>query len=79
MTNNNGYGYAYEEPKTPTSTTDIHPSNQSVEKRSDKTIYYYVDDDLTAAEKIGVDTDKSQIIILRYFRVLPEEQKGSYK
>lgn len=79
MPDRNGYGYASETQEPATSTTDIRPSNESTEKGSDKAIYYRVDDDLTANKMIGVDEDKSQIIILRYFRVLEENQKGSYK
>lgn len=52
--------------------------NQGTEKDSNNTINYKVDDTLTAKKSISVTEDKSQIIILRYFRVLPEHQVGSY-
>lgn len=41
-------------------------------------ISYHVDETLTQNKKIGVDEEKSQIIILRYYRVLPEDQEGTY-
>lgn len=38
-----------------------------------------MDGQLTGRKYIEVDKDKTQLIILRYFRVLPEDQQGSYK
>lgn len=79
MPDQNAYGYVTEEAGGGSS-ADFHPSNQSTEKGDpNKTVYYHTDETLTANKMIGVDEDKSQIIILRYFRVLKENQKGSYK
>lgn len=83
MPENNGYGYVTDQAWSGEAyqvAPGLHPSNRGSEKGStQKTIYYHVDKTLTDAKKIGVDENKSQIIILRYFRVLPEDQKGEYK
>lgn len=80
MPDNNGYGYANEGKTAGRSSVDgLRPSNQSIEKRTGTPISYSVDATLTGNKSIGVDENKSQIIILRYFRVLPQNQKGSYK
>ena len=52
--------------------------NQSTARKDDTPIVYHVDKELTQARQIHVTKNKSQIIILRYFRVLPEDQQGSY-
>ena len=80
MPDNNAYGYANSGKATGGSSgaDDLLTSNRSVEKGTENPIYYKVDNDLTGKKYIGVDDTKSQIIILRYFRVLPEDQKGKY-
>ena len=75
----NAYGYVTETPWTGKPGSDFHPLNEGTEKDSGKTLYYHSDDTLGSQKYIGVTKDKSQIIVLRYFRVLPEDQKGSYK
>lgn len=55
--------------------------NTSTLKGSDgsATIRYEVDEDLMEQNYIGVDKTENQVIILRYYRELPEEQVGSFK
>ncbi|MCI8803679.1 MAG: hypothetical protein HFG01_10130, partial [Oscillibacter sp.] len=79
MPEKNAYGYVTETPWTGKPGSDFHPLNEGTEKDSGKTLYYHSDDTLGSQKYIGVTEDKSQIIVLRYFRVLPEDQKGSYK
>ncbi len=74
----NAYGYVGDALK-PESDAGFRSSNQSKDKRTGEEISYYADETLTADRMIGVDKDKSQIIVLRYFRVLEEHQKGHYK
>ncbi|MCI9067957.1 MAG: hypothetical protein HFI65_04680 [Lachnospiraceae bacterium] len=81
MPDNNGYGYANSGKSAvgKSGGDGLRPANQSTEKGTEMPISYRVDENLTSQKVIGVDENKSQIIILRYFRVLPEDQKGSYK
>ena len=78
MPANNGYGYVDKTLQSDSGTNGLRTANASTEKDTKGSIYYHVDNGLTAARKIGVDAEKSQIIILRYYRVLPEEQRGTY-
>lgn len=57
----------------------IRQCGSSNEKGGTATIRYHVDNELTAQKYIGVNAAKDQVIILRYFRELPEDQTGSYK
>ena len=80
MPEKNAYGYVKETSwEGPGSSTDFHPLNEGTEKGSGKTLYYRSDDTLGSQKLIGVTEDERQILILRYFRVLEKNQKGSYK